>query len=431
MSSKISVGGLLPLNASKKKRITRMKLTFMEVVLELPADDVLREFLMGAGLPVPEHLAWNQGLHTSKMLLEAIRTWPDLVARDALMAKLMASVALGDGAGKQAMFQIAANDAQALVGLVACDGDIHRSFWLAMKHPALFEQACEIDYLERHSTQVQQHDLNVCHQPDISESAMGNFRQAISMFYQRELRCGDGCVAYAVERSPGIFLLTVHVKDLAMLRLEFEGKQLKRRVGNPNIHMVLEYSQATGVVRTLVKGGTKYHQMLVGVFADQLLGSLVDPRRIKQPTLNLSALKNGFDVPQATHDGFVVAHVKSITVISPEKNLQIECTAMACREQHCVTHLLHQALPNDDPLIKDWQVDAARINLYYPPAPGKGRNKVVTVEITHRGRLNLHKFDSALQAQLESYLVSLGILGQGQTLHAHQAKPSRQATYQN
>jgi hypothetical protein len=52
---------------------------------------------------------------------------------------------------------------------------------------------------------------------------------------------------------------------------------------------------------------------------------------------NLSALKNGFDVPQATHDGFVVAHVKSITVISPEKNLQIECTAMACREQHCVS----------------------------------------------------------------------------------------------
>jgi hypothetical protein len=98
---------------------------------------------------------------------------------------------------------------------------------------------------------------------------------------------------------------------------------------------------------------------------------------------------------------------------------------------HCVTHLLHQALPNDDPLIKDWQVDAARINLYYPPAPGKGRNKVVTVEITHRGRLNLHKFDSALQALLESYLVSLGILNQGQTLHAHEAKTSRQPTYQN
>jgi hypothetical protein len=33
---------------------------------------------------------------------------------------------------------------------------------------------------------------------------------------------------------------------------------LKGRVGNPNIYMVLEYSQATGVVRIFVKGGTKY-----------------------------------------------------------------------------------------------------------------------------------------------------------------------------
>ncbi|MCH2221858.1 MAG: hypothetical protein MK097_16265, partial [Dechloromonas sp.] len=49
--------------------------------------------------------------------------------------------------------------------------------------------------------------------------------------------------------------------------------------------------------------------------------------------------------------------------------------------------------------------------------------KVVTVEVTRRGRLNLHKFDAALQAQLEGYLVSLGILQPGQTLTAQEAPP--------
>jgi len=33
----------------------------------------------------------------------------------------------------------------------------------------------------------------------------------------------------------------------------------------------------------------------------------------------------------------------------------------------------------------------------------------VTVEVTRKGRLNLHKFDATLQAQLVRYLVSLGI----------------------
>ena len=68
-------------------------------------------------------------------------------------------------------------------------------------------------------------------------------------------------------------------------------------------------------------------------------------------------------------------------------------------------------------------ITAARINLYYPPEPGKARSKVVTVEVTRRGRLNLHKFDAALQAQLEGYLVSLGILQPGQTLNAQEAPP--------
>ena len=43
--------------------------------------------------------------------------------------------------------------------------------------------------------------------------------------------------------------------------------------------------------------------------------------------------------------------------------------------------------------------------------------------MTRRGRLNLHKFDAALQTQLEGYLVSLGILQPGQTLNAQEAPP--------
>ena len=86
-----------------------------------------------------------------------------------------------------------------------------------------------------------------------------------------------------------------------MLRLEFEGVDLKRRVGNPNIHMVLEYAKSTGVVRTLVRGGA-YQQMLVEAFAEHVLG--VKAHKIKTPTLDLSMLRTGFDVPEAFEDGF-------------------------------------------------------------------------------------------------------------------------------
>ena len=400
-----------------------MKKTFVDVLLELPVDATLSTFLASHGLPVAADFDWEDTPRTSQALVEAVRAWPDVAARDRLIGNLMASVQLGDAAGKQAMFQAAAGDGAALLGLVACRSDTHRSFWLYANHPALFERACEFDYLERHGSQAQQHDLGVKRRPNTSDAALTALRQAISAFYQRELQCGDGSVAYLVERSPGVFLLTVHVKDLAMLRLEFEGAHLTRRIGNPNIHMVLEYAVATGVVRTLVRGGAKYHQMLVDAFAEHLLGVKVDAHRIKPPTLDLSVLRLGFDVPQAVADGFVALQVKSISVLSPSTALKLDCTAMASSEQCCVTELLREEFPGEDPLARGWLITAARINLYYPPEPGKARSKVITVEVTRRGRLNLHKFDAALQAQLEGYLVSLGILQPGQTLNTQEAPP--------
>ena len=87
--------------------------------------------------------------------------------------------------------------------------------------------------------------------------------------------------------------------------------------------------------------------------------------------------------------------------------------------------LLKEKLPG--PLEGQWAVTAAQVNLYYPPEPGRTRAKVVTIEVTSKGRLNLHKFDNKLQAQLERYLVKVGILQKGQTLSAQELPPKADA----
>lgn len=50
-----------------------------------------------------------------------------------------------------------------------------------------------------------------------------------------------------------------------------------------------------------------------------------------------------------------------------------------------------------------------------------------TIEVTSKGRLNLHKFDAKMQAQLEGYLVAVGILQKGQTLSAQELPPEADA----
>jgi hypothetical protein len=396
------------------ERINKMKKTFVDVMLELPVDTTLRDFLTSHGLPVPDGFAWDDTPETSQILVEAIKIWPDTDARDRMTANLLASVQLGDAAGKQAMFEAVVADGAALVGLTLCRSDIHRSFWLYVHHPALFDRAYDFSFWENHGPQTQQYDLGLKRQPNTADSALVALRQAISAFYKRELQCGDGSEAHLIERSPGVFLLSVHIKDMAMLRLEFEGSTLKRRVGNPNIHMVLEYAKATGVVRTLVRGGAKYQQMLVEAFAEHVLGVKANAHRIKSPTLDLSMLRTGFDVQEAFEDGFSMVQLKALTLLSPDSALKIDCTAMQSSQQRSVHELLKEKLPG--PLEGQWAVTAAQVNLYYPPEPGRTRPKVVTIEVTSKGRLNLHKFDAKMQAQLEGYLVAVGILQKGQTL---------------
>ncbi len=391
-----------------------MKKTFVDVMLELPVDTTLRDFLTSHGLPVPDGFAWDDTPETSQILVEAVKIWPDTDARDRMTANLLASVQLGDAAGKQAMFEAVVADGAALVGLTLCQSDIHRSFWLYVHHPALFDRAYDFSFWENHGPQTQQYDLGLKRQPNTADSALVALRQAISAFYKRELQCGDGSEAHLIERSPGVFLLSVHIKDMAMLRLEFEGSTLKRRVGNPNIHMVLEYAKGTGVVRTLVRGGAKYQQMLVEAFAEHVLGVKANAHRIKSPTLDLSMLRTGFDVQEAFEDGFSMVQLKALTLLSPDSALKIDCTAMQSSQQRSVHELLKEKLPG--PLEGQWAVTAAQVNLYYPPEPGRTRPKVVTIEVTSKGRLNLHKFDAKMQAQLEGYLVAVGILQKGQTL---------------
>ena len=156
--------------------------------------------------------------------------------------------------------------------------------------------------------------------------------------------------------------------------------------------------------------------MLCDAFARHLLGANTDAQRILAPRLDLSGLRMGLNVPQAIEDGFVAMQVKNVVVVSECGRLKMECVASAVSDQRCVTELLKDYFGADNPLKRGWSIQAATLNFYLAPEPGRSRCSVVSIEVTSRGRLNLHKFDEKLRAQLEGYLVQLGILQDQQVL---------------
>ena len=392
-----------------------MKWSYIDVLNHLPVDATLQDYLKCCALPLPPTLDWTDTVSTSRAIMAAIEACTDSAIRDQVIAGLQTATQLAHPRASMAMFQAAMNDAAAVTGLAACSSDLHRAFWLMVHHPKRFEAACDVDYADSHVGQAQHIDLGVRATVRRDQPSMDAFCAAIAHFYKKELHCGDVVVGRLMDRAHGTQLVTIHAKDLATTQLKFVGGVLARGVDHPTIHMALEYSQRTGAARTLIKGGEKYHTMLANAFAEHLLGVKVDAQRLKPPPLDLSGLRGGFHVPQAHQDGFAVVQLKSITVVTPDKKLRSEFSATIHSHQQSVAELMAENLPNDNPLAHQWEVAAATINLYYPPANGR-KARVVSVEVTSRGRLNLHKFDDKLRQQLEGYLVDAGILSPDQTL---------------
>lgn len=110
-----------------------------------------------------------------------------------------------------------------------------------------------------------------------------------------------------------------------------------------------------------------------------LTSSLSNSTGIQTVTI-VSAFASMANVPQAlTTVGFMAAKVKTLTLLSPHGDLKIECTATASSDQECMTELLAEAFPSENPLKRNWLINSVHINLYYPPEPRKMRSKVITI----------------------------------------------------
>ncbi len=221
-------------------------LSYPDILLNLPVDGTLKLFLERERLPVSDTFAWTDDTASTEELTLAIQSCPQSDVRDAITAGLHTSAQMAGPAGMLALFQVARNDGTVFAAFILCVSDMHRAFWLFVHHPKLFEEAGDIEYADQHIPHAQQHDLGV-HLPVLrTDKSRDDFAAAIKQFYQQEMDRGDVCIPRLIDRAGGTQLVCVHVKDRATSSIEFEGTELRRRVGNPIIHMALEYCETTG-----------------------------------------------------------------------------------------------------------------------------------------------------------------------------------------
>lgn len=389
-------------------------MTWADVLLDLPVDGVLHQFFEQEGLSVPTDFEWLDTTAASRVLIELVLKTNDSGLRDQISARLTALARLNHLKGRQAMFEMAESMPVVRSQLASCRSDLHRALWLSMSYPTLYERAealCKFDTFEN---LAQQYELGVKTKPDLSKHAIAALEAEVSSFYFCKQNAGQACVSFIHERESGVYFVGLRIKDLISLNLEFDGIDLIRRESSPCIAMSLDYSTRTGVARVLTRCGVEYQQCLVKAFVRHLLKVTLTLPWLPPPTLNLSKLQLGFIAHDAVIDGFNLMRVRSLTLISPDQQLRVDCRALEDDGQHCVSSLIRDKLP--EMIDHEWLISAAQIDLYCPPKLVGKNMQVVTVEITRRGRLNLLAFNPVLQRQIEGYLVQAGVMQPDQSL---------------
>lgn len=389
-----------------------MCITFADALLALPVDATLRAFFERCSLALPPELDWNDRAAVTPCLLDVLVKYPRPDLRRYMARCLRACLRLAQPRGRRAVAQVFKAHADPLPGLLSCRDALHRAFWLMVWHPILFEKAVEIEYFARRAPLAQQHDLGSCTLVRRDATTLANFRDAVEGFSQKKMKDGERCVVRFCEGEHGTVQLRVYFQIAALAQ---------RQLACPSLSMALEYAPHTGVLRTVTRAGEERHALLARAFSLHFLGAEVERADGRLATLNLAALIHPCPVPVMADNKLVALQVQSITVVSPDTTLKAEFSVMDEQGLASVTDLVAGKLPHDNPLANPWMVVAARLNLYFAFPAGKPRSRVIAVDITRRGRLNLHRFDEPLRAQIEHSLVRMGIFLRKQTLSAHLA----------
>lgn len=397
-----------------------MPQTYRDVLRRLPLDAHLYRLLTRFSFFPSEDIVFSGEPSTrmSSKLSDAIDTCGDASVRTKVSAMLMRLMLLDHPSADQAMLDAVRGNADALSALAQCQSRHHRALWLHEHDAQAFDRAVQMLELGRGSSMCQRVFFEYRKPMRTDVAAREAFQDALRAFYQKERGCGDVVTVDIWERTPGVYHIAIHVKDLPQTSLEFMDKELHTRVMNPSRSIAIQYAKSTGIAEILISGGARYHKMLARAFALHLLGEDVNPEILPRPEINLEALRGGFFSQKAIDDGFSTLQVKSMIFSSPDGKVRAKLSNAERGDRTCISALSSTMTASENPSVHLWPIKAVDIKLYYT----KGvkflqQYPVLAITLRSDGSVSWAKYDDTVKGKLKEYFVEAGVMRLDQELH--------------
>ena len=247
---------------------------------------------------------------------------PDRVLQ--IEGEFRAIFALATEEGARIMHQEAAIlDPKVATELAGCRNLVHKAFWLFLKYPDLFAHVSRCDHTDHLSSRSWKTRKGMpSREPNLGEEALMDLAADVGRFYWEKEGRGEHCRAEAFMRSDNRVYVFVYTEDYASTFIGFDEEgTFIRMQQQPAFEIVFAYDSAGCVLDLYVKGDKRLKRKLEEIFAHCILGVNMGPEPPDNDAYRLDRLKKrGFPLPTDPQDNIVMARIKTLRFLLPERD---------------------------------------------------------------------------------------------------------------
>lgn len=218
-------------------------------------------------------------------------------------------------------------------------------------------------------------------------------------------------IEQSVHASDGSVQLTLYVEGPITALTHFTDNRFNRVTTRIALETAVVYQPATGVIESVVKGGSKNHQAVLALFGQHVAGRELRPAEIERSRYQLNELRGGL----AMFDDLSAHRVDKVRLrraqFRPRNSTGISIRIEASADQHQddAMELAHKTLKVQHAFEAEYDLDGATVLVYLTAVDGQ-KPKRFSFDVHASGSSTIKNLSESNQPIAHAVLQSLNVM---------------------
>jgi hypothetical protein len=218
-------------------------------------------------------------------------------------------------------------------------------------------------------------------------------------------------IEQSIHASDGSIQLTIYVEGPITALAHFTENKFNRVTTRIALETAVVYQPATGVIESVVKGGSKNHQAVLQLFGKHVVGREIKAEEIEKTRFRLNELREGLETfDDLSHLGVEKIRLRRAQFRPRESTgISLRVEASAEQDQDDAIVLARKTLTIRHSFETEYNLDGASVLVYLTPVDGQ-KPKRFSFDVYSTGSSTIKNLSEKNQPIANAVLQSLNVI---------------------